>query len=210
MSKTKVKMNTVQKVRKVIGKRQFLFIVASMLIGCCFSQSKFKDVIVFGDPSSESQHSVTEKSTKVIKGAKDEPARVLQPISGERVEGGNISFTMQIDPEKQNYCTVRFWGGDAGNKNLLILFCEGKQIGYRHLGDLDMLNIANEEAPFPGRFNYVTLPLPLSMTKGKTTINLSIRSTGEIARYANNFDGYQKQMKESTKALYKAYTHTNG
>ena len=190
-------------------KKQVLFLLAVISSIICFSQTGIDDEIIFGNLASESQHAVTERSTKVIKGALDESARVLLPIRSERVEGGNISFTMQVDPEKQNYCTVRFWGGDAGGKNLLILFCEGKQIGYRHLGDLDMLNIANEESPFPGRFIYNTLPLPLALTKGKTKIQLSIHSTGEIARYANTFEGYQKQMTEPTKALYKAYTHTD-
>jgi hypothetical protein len=190
-------------------KRQGLFWVAVIFINTCFSQTGYSDQLVFGNPTSEAQHAVTENSTKIIKGALDESARVLLPIRSERVEGGNISFTMNVDPEKQNYCTVRFWGGDTGDKDLLILFCEGKQIGYRHLGDLDMLNIANAEAPFPGRFIYNTLPLPLAMTKGKTKIQLSIHSTGEIARYANTFDGYQKPMTEPTKALYKAYTHTD-
>ena len=190
-------------------KKQFLFLFALLIYANSFSQSSINDVIVFGDNNSEAMHSLSEKSSKAIKGELGESARILLPIKGERVEGGNISFTMQVDPEKQNYCTVRFWGGESGNKNILILFCEGKQVGYRHLGDIDMLNIANEHAPFPGRFIYNTMPLPLAMTKGKTKIQLSIHSTGEIGRYGNTFDKYQKPMEESSKGLYKAYTHTD-
>ena len=115
---------------------------------------------------------------------------------------------MKVDPEKQNYFTARFWGSDSGNSNILILFCEGKQIGYRHLGDYDVLDIANEDKPYPGRFTYTTLPLPISMTRGKKEIELSIRSTGRIFRYGETFDAYQKVMEKPSKALYKGYTHT--
>jgi len=90
------------------------------------------------------------------------------------------------------------------------LFCEGKQIGYRHLGDYDMLYIANEGVPFNERFTYMTLPLPLDMTKGKKDIELSIRSTGRIYRYGETFDSYQKPMTQPAKAVYKGYTHTEG
>lgn len=175
-----------------------------------FSQSGVLDEIVFGNTASESRHKFSQNSSEVVKGGLNEPARVLLPVEGEKVEGGNITFRMKTDPEKQNYFTVRFWGSDSGNSNILILFCEGKQIGYRHLGDYDMLSIANKEAPFPGRFIYTTLPLPLHMTKGKKEIELSIRSTGYIYRYGNTFEKYQKPMTEPSKGIYKGYTHTEG
>ena len=141
------------------------------------------DEIVFGYSASEKKHGFSAKASQVVTGGLGEEARVLLPIPGERVEGGHITFTMKVDPEKQNYFTARFWGSDSGNSNILILFCEGKQIGYRHLGDYDVLDIANEDKPYPGRFTYTTLPLPISMTRGKKEIELSIRSTGRIFRY---------------------------
>ncbi len=173
-----------------------------------FAQTKPVDEIVFGNPSSEKRHSLSQISSQIIKGGLNEPARQLLPVEGERVEGGNMTFKMKVNPDMQNYFTVRFWGSDTGNSNILILFCEGKQIGYRHLGDYDMLDIANEDAPYQGRFTYTTLPLPLSMTKGKKEIELSIRSTGSIFRYGETFDSYQKPMVKPSKALYKGYTHT--
>lgn len=175
-----------------------------------FSQSKTIDEIVFGNPASEKRHSFTDKASQIISGGMNEPARQLLPIEGERVEGGYITFTMKVDPDKQNYFTTRFWGSDSGNENILILFIEGKQVGYRHLGDYDMLNIANNDAPFLNRFIYTTLPLPLHITKGKKEVELSIRSTGWIFRYGETFDQYQKPMTKTTKGIYKAYTHTDG
>lgn len=175
-----------------------------------FAQTKLLDEITFGNSASEKKHALSENASEIVKGGLDEPARILLPVEGEKVEGGNLTFKMKVDPEKQNYFTARFWGSESGNSNILILFCEGKQIGYRHLGDYDMLSIANEEPPFFGRFIYTTLPLPIHITKGKTEIELSIRSTGAIFRYGNNFEKYQKPMEKPTKGLYKAYTHTDG
>ena len=175
-----------------------------------FAQKGVVDEIVFGNKTSEQKHAFTEKSTQIIKGGLDELARQLMPIEGERVEGGNITFRMRVDPQKQNYCTVRFWGSDTGNENILILFCEGKQVGYRHLGDYDVLDRSNGQAPFPGRFIYVTTPIPIQATKGKKEIELSIRSTGRIWGYGNTLDAYQKVMEKPTKGIYKAYTHIDG
>ena len=95
--------------------------------------------------------------------------------------------------QQQNYATVRLWGSDATADDL-ILFCEGKQVGYRHLGDIDLLDIGGGEAAFPGRFIYNTTPLPLAMTRGKTNLNFEIRSSGPIWGYGNTFDKFQKPM----------------
>lgn len=172
------------------------------------AQTKVTDEIVFGNAVSERKHEFSENATGIIKGGLGEPARRLMPLQPESINGGYVTFKMKVNPDKQNYFTARFWGSDSGNRNILILFCEGKQIGYRHLGDYDMLDIANEDVPFPGRFVYKTLPLPLSMTKGKEEIELSIRSTGYIFRYGETLDKYQKLMVKPAKALYKGYIHT--
>lgn len=181
----------------------FVFLFSQYL----FAQHNVLDEIHFGNSLSEKGHSLTEKSTAIIKDGLDESARILLPIEGARVEGGNVNFTLKVDPNKQNYVTVKMWGSDADN-NILILFIEGKQIGYRHLGDIDMISIGNGSAPFFGRFTYTTLPLPKNMTRGKKEIKLSIRSTGPYYRYGNTFDSYQKAMTEPTKGIYKAYSHT--
>lgn len=184
-----------------------------VLFVLCFqitlAQTKTVDEIIFGNTLSEKKHAFFEKSSQIIKGGISEPARILLPIEGERVEGGSMTFKMKVDPQSQNYLTVRFWGSDTGNNNILLLFCEGKQIGYRHLGDYDMLDRSNNQAPCPGSFFYVTTPIPISETQRKKTVELSIRSTGRIWGYGNTLDEYQKKMEEPTRGIYKAYTHTN-
>jgi hypothetical protein len=167
------------------------------------------DMLVFGSADSEQAHSLKTDHSEITKGALDEPARKLLPGGGEPWEGGRASLTMKVDPQKQTYLTARFWG-DELDKNLLLLFCEGKQVGYRHLGDIDILALPDEEPRYNGRFYYVTTPLPPAMTKGKSEVHLEIRATGPIWGYGNNFDQYQKPMTTPERNMYRLYTHTDG
>jgi len=171
-------------------------------------QFKAVDVLQFGNSKSEKQHAFQSNSSRIEKGGLNETARRLLPNDVVTYEGGKMSFRLKVDPLKQNYFTVRFWGGDA-DKSMIMLFCEGKQVGYRHLGDIDLLWLGNGQAPLPGRFFYETLPIPLKETTGKTEINLELRSYGEIWGYGETFDKYQKNMEKPTLGIYKAYTHTD-
>ena len=118
---------------------------------------------------------------------------------------------MKVDPDKINYMTVRLWGSDM-NENRLKLFCEGKQVGYHHLGDVDLLDFGTDgDSPaFNGRFFYNTSPLPLALTKGKSELHFEVRSIGRIWGYGATFDEYQKPMEQPTRGIYCLYTHTDG
>ena len=167
------------------------------------------DSVTFGNTNSETAHNCSISHGAAIVGGLREPARILLPLSDTDWEGGRLAFTVKVDANKQNYATVQFWGSDS-TRNDLILFCEGKQVGYRHLGDVDLLDIGGEEAAFPGRFIYTTTPLPLALTRGKTTLHCEIRSSGQTWAYGNTFDKFQKPMTTPTRGLYKFYTHTDG
>jgi hypothetical protein len=167
------------------------------------------DSIVFGNAASEAAHQFSDTRSEKIVGGLSESARRLLPLQPGSWEGGSVIFTVKVDPARPNYATVKFWGADAA-PGMLILFCEGKQIGYRHLGDIDVLDIGSREPAFPGRFVYVTTPLPGAMTHGKSSVQLEIRSTGPIWGYGATFDKYQKPMTEPTRGIYKLYTHTDG
>jgi hypothetical protein len=165
------------------------------------------DSLQFGDSSSEQDHQAQMVSGEDFKGGLGEPACRLLPLSPNNWEGGNISFTMKVDPQQQTYFTVKLWGSDLASDEL-ILFCEGKQIGYRQIGDIDVLNASNGEPPLNGRFFYVTTPLPLAMTNGKSEVHLQIRATGPTWVYGNTWDKYQKPMTGPSCGIYRAYTHT--
>jgi hypothetical protein len=166
------------------------------------------DNLQVGDTTSEQSHRLAEVSSEVIKGALDEPARDLLPLGSTNWEGGNVAFTMKVDPEKQTYFTIKLWGSE-GSKDFLILFCEGKQVGYRHLGDIDVLYSSNGQPPLPGRFFYITTPLPLAMTTGRQEVHLEIRATGPIWGYGGTWEKYQKPMTEPSCGIYRVYTHTD-
>jgi hypothetical protein len=171
------------------------------------------DELSFGDSNSEAGHAFHDAGSKVVSGGLGETARQLLPPASDAKydwDGGRISFTLAVDPTKANYFTARFFGGEM-NPNRLILFCEGKQIGYRHLGDVDILDFGSEGEPgCNGRFYYNTTPLPMEMTRGKSNLDFEIRSTGPVWSYANNFAQYQKPMAGSTRGIYRIYTHTDG
>jgi hypothetical protein len=171
--------------------------------------SSIVDTVVFGDARSENRHGFTDSHSTLIHAGLGEPARILSPLSAGAWEGGRLCATLKVDPDRQNYATVRLWGSDATD-NQLVLFCEGKQVGYRHLGDVDILDIGDGEAAFPGRFIYQTTPLPPAMTKGKTELHLEIRSYGPTWGYTGEFEKFQKPLAGPTRGIYALYTHTNG
>ena len=124
-------------------------------------------------------------------------------------QGGTLKFRVRVDPARQNYFTIRLWGGDV-NQNKMTLLVEGKQVGYRHLGDIESLDIGTEAPAYPGRFCYRTCPMPLDITKGRESVSCEIRATGPIWGYGASFDKYQKPMTDPTRGIYRAYTHTDG
>ena len=168
------------------------------------------DDVIFGDERSEQKHALTAELSEVFPGALDLPSRRLLPGGATPWAGGTVSFTMKVDPHMPTYFTAKFWGGEA-NANRLVLYCEGKQVGYRHLGDVDMLDIGEtDEPPYNGRFYYVTTPLPVNMTEGKSELHFEIHSLGPIFAYGTTFDQFQKPMDGPARAMYRAYTHTAG
>jgi hypothetical protein len=166
------------------------------------------DVIVFGNAESEKQHNLKPGRSEIIAGGLGESARKLLPPETENWEGGRVAFILKVDSEKQNYVTVRLWGSDMSPN--FLLFCDGKQIGWRHLGEVEPLDIGDTEPGCNNRFFYRTSPLPLELTKGKKELHCEIRSTGPIWGYGQTFDRYQKQMTEPARGIYRIYTHTDG
>lgn len=175
------------------------------------------DTIVFGNSASESSHGLAATNSQVIAGALGQAARQLLPESPITVDGGEMTFTMAVDPVKRNYVTVKLWGSDDtdSGKGRLYLYVPiggvNYQVGYRHEGDYAPLSVTAASPPLPGRFFYSTTLLPLAMTAGKTSITLEILSTGEL--YGLGSGGppggnYQFNMDTPSRGIYRAYTHT--
>lgn len=167
------------------------------------------DTLILGNDASESAHHAAVDHSEVQDGGLGEKARRLLPGGALAWQGGVLTFSLKVDPEKQNYFTIRLWG-DEVNHNQLTLHLDGRQIGYRHLGDIEALDIGADAPAYPGRFIYRTNPLPIELTKGRQEVSLEIRSTGPISAYAGDFDDYQKPMTEPTRGIYRVYSHTDG
>ena len=210
------------------------------------------DTVIFGNTTSETSHSLTTDFPAVTPSADipagyNQPsnpsntppssivtsapgpsgtsltARTLGPRTPYAdVYGGEMVFTMVVDPVKQNYFTVKFWGSDpcAVSAPLFVLNCNGYEVGWRHVpGPQNTDNVEmlwNTESPlqawFPGRFIYRTAMLPLNLTTGQTSVTLKIRSLGPIYYDASGvyFGNYQKLMSENSLAIYSGYTHIGG
>jgi hypothetical protein len=167
------------------------------------------DTIVFGDEYSETAHMFASDHSEVIDGGLDQSARRLLPLTPATWKGGTMAFTMTVDPGKTNYVTIKLWGSEI-NENRLVLFAEGKQIGYLHSGDIDILDFGTNAPAYNNRFYYTTNPLPKSLTAGKSEIHLEIRSHGPTWGYGKSFERYQRTMEQPSRGIYRFYTHTNG
>lgn len=173
------------------------------------SRAEIVDSINFGDPASERAHDFAGEKSQRIDGNLGDPARQILPESDVDWKGGTLDFDLRVDPDQPNYLTVKFWGGDFGQeRGRLVLYIEGKQIGQRHLGEIDMLDIMNDMPRYPGRFFYKTLPLPETITHGKDRVTLSIQSIGRIWGYGNTWDKFQQSLEQDSRGIYRAYTHT--
>jgi hypothetical protein len=167
------------------------------------------DALTLGDPGSEQAHRLTADHSEIIHGGLGDSARRLLPLSPVTFDGGSITFTMKIDPQRQNYVTAKFWGSDKGaGAGRLILYADGLEVGYRREGDYDVLNQCDEEGEAPGRYFYQTLLLPPGLTQGKTSIRLKIAALGPMWYYGTTFAQYQKDLTQPSRGIYRVYTHT--
>lgn len=197
------------------------------------------DTLVLGDPVSENAHglaagwgpfapasyvaptslpspsdpSLTPPSDVVVGGLGRTARRLLPRTPNADIYGGEISFTMAVDPVRQNYVTAKFWGSDTSTGIWLILNVDGFELGLRHGGNSaapDMFFGNKQIVTFaPERWVYRTVAIPLHLTKGKTSLSLKIRSMGWISDYDGGpyFGAYNKLMNSPSLSLYRLYTH---
>jgi len=190
--------------------RYRLILGASALLGFMASQAQAAtpliDKIVFGDAVSEAAHKVDAAASERVVGGLGVAARRLPPGEPGARFSGDLKFTLAVDPAIQNYASIRLWGGDV-NDGKLTLFCDGRQVGYRHLGDVEILDIGTQAPPFAGRFTYRTFPLPITLTKGRKALDCAIRASGPYAVYTQQFESFQKPMAQASRPVYALYVH---
>ncbi|CAN7305684.1 hypothetical protein LJR289_001526 [Pseudoduganella sp. LjRoot289] len=164
------------------------------------------DLLRFGDPASERAHGLAAEASEAAAGALGQPLRRFLPLGGGEWRGGSAAFRLKVRGDAQNYLSVKLWGEDV-NSNHATLYCDGKQLGQRHASDVDILDQGSKYAVAPGRFHYVTHPLPLALTRGKREIACRMRASGPIWRYGAEFSRFQKPMTEPTRGFYALLVH---
>lgn len=167
------------------------------------------DLLVLGDSVSERAHQLDGAQSETIIGDLGEPARRLLPLEPAAWNGGTLSFILKVDPAKPNYITAKFSGNEV-TQDRLMLHVEGRQIGWRHLGEVEQIDYGTWAPAYNGRFYYNTSPLPPELTQGKTEVRVEIRSSGRIWGYGGTFDKYQKNMTRPSRGIYRVYSHTDG
>ena len=173
-------------------------IVLSLLVhGSLSGYAQPLDKLTLGDLQSEKAHALfAPEGVSVI----TNQARVILPPKAGGWASERITFRMAIHPQQQNYATVLFRNAEVNN-NLLFLFIDNKQIGYRPLGDYDVLCGPNTEPLARDGYFSQTVPLPIKMTQGQTAITLSIGATGWIWPYGTTFEQYQRAMTTPSRGI---------
>lgn len=215
-------------------KRRILFVWLLLFFWHLPLQAQtYLDTIIFGNQSSEAEHSFIGPNTIIITNNVVSPAQTARqcltnnPVT---IYGGSLTFQLRIDPVWRNYFTVKLWGGDDystvyqqdANMGRLYLYVPASnyiagatnyyQVGYRHEGDYDPLNTAAYKPPLWGRFFYSTTLLPLWMTQGRTNLTLTIQPGGRIYDLGSGgppSGDYQFNMITNSRSIYQAYTHTD-
>ncbi|MBR5711477.1 MAG: hypothetical protein IKX40_12035 [Thermoguttaceae bacterium] len=181
-------------------------IVILTLCSALFAQTL--DGIEFGNSESESSHGFRDPDaqTLTVAGQFGHTPRQIKAPATEAWDGGSMFFTLKVDPDKTNYLTVQFWGEDL-NRNQLYVYIDGKLLGYRHIGDYDILHHGTNEIVAPGQFYYISTVIPENVTKGKTELEFEIHLVGQIWTYAPTFDRFQHNIEGDSIPIYAAFTH---
>jgi hypothetical protein len=149
------------------------------------------DRVDFGNVSSETAHNFDSGfSTVPVAGVGALGQTYRAPLtSGTSSTSGELSVTMKVSSTLQNYVTVRLWGSDN----------YGETVDFTGESVYGSLDLGSSPPPFPNRFYYSTLPIPLSMTLGHDSITLVF--------FENNVTGALNST--AGRPVYGAYTHTD-
>ena len=185
---------------------------AILLVGYCatcfgiaFVQAQTLDTMLklgFLNTADEAAHNVS-VSTGVLTGGSftlGQSSRVVAPSQ-------DIYFDIAVDPVEQNYITTRFFSDRLSSAidvpgRTLIGTDTGANIDWGQLDDSTSAGMLNDH------WHYATIPLPLSMTSGQSTVRLSLNAL----EHHTNWQEAPVNPVENTansRPIYGVFSHTN-
>jgi hypothetical protein len=132
------------------------------------SAASFSDSIYFGNAQSEQAKAFTTTNTTIVTNSLGLAGRRLE------VAGALFTFTLGCDPAAQLYLTLKIWGSNGG-ASVTLATIDGVDLN----AELDK---PGSNAPFPGRFYYSTITVPLTHTQGKTSVILKVSAVNGTSR----------------------------
>ncbi|GAB2890329.1 Tat pathway signal protein [Streptomyces mayteni] len=133
------------------------------------------DALVFGDPASEAAHGLVADGTELVAGPTGGQARVALPAATATDRGGDLRFTIAVDPAAQNHLTLLLWGEDDSEYRTVLLV-DGEQASYRGAADYEPVNAGTRAAALTGRHFLTTALLPLAATRGRSHVQITLRT----------------------------------
>ena len=176
------------------------------------------DRINFGDTSTdayaESKHAFVNLGNPTGTGALGLTYREIAPSAttaniGTPADNEVLTFTMACSSTLQNYLTIQLWGGDT-TEDVIYLYNSSQGYGITNYYSTDVPEIdyqSTTDPMLPGRFVYETIPIPLSMTTGKTSVTLTLNAAASYYYYNNTTTNLAAG--QTSKPIYAAFTHTN-
>ncbi len=175
------------------------------------------DRIDFGDlgsdAASESAHSMTQPASTNGTGMFGQTTRVIAPSpTAPGTPAGNavLTFTMACDPTLQNYLTVKLWGGDT-TPGVIYLYDATRGYALTNYEGQSVPELDDQDSTTPmspGRFVYVTMPIPLASTQGKQTVTLTLNAAEAFSYYGGRATT-NLGAGQTTRPIYSAFTHTD-
>lgn len=160
-----------------------------------------------GDEASEAAVGLVARSAPVAADpavAVGESVRLLTPANEN--ERASIAFDVKLDPNAHNYLTLRLWGSDT-TWTPVTLRADADSIELSNLW-----SHATREPPAPGRFLYRTFPIPIEVTRGKTSLRLRIETAPApqtIGAFRDADQPPPKMTYRSSFAIYGLHTHVD-
>lgn len=178
--------------------------------------ARILDVITLGEPSSEECHRFWSESSTVVdgdpgtdhdglSGDPHRPARVALSLQEPSARVSDLRFGLRVDPVRQNFLTVAFWGEDTSELKTMVLV-NGEQASYRAGGDYEPINVGTCGG-LPGRFFYSTAMLPIASTSGQRQVEITLRTYSLTYRAPADEAGYES-VTASSRRFFEAFTHT--